>query len=167
MLRKDVFEKLTFFETKKFQYSEFKKTVSETTSISTYTEATKTLYRLTMQSNAVGSKLPLADDFVSDVKELLESSTPDYDSFIKKYGTHYADSVTFGGSAYQVITYTKSVYESLTKDGIDISLGARPITKVEAATYSPNKPIIKFTVVANNIPIKTFINTILLILLYH
>ena len=50
---------------------------------------------------------------------------------------------------------------------VDISLGARPITKVEATIYSPNKPIRKFTVVANNIPTKTFINTILLILLYH
>ncbi|WP_191262361.1 MAC/perforin domain-containing protein [Comamonas sp. JC664] len=67
-------------------------------------------------------KLPLSGRFTSEVAKL--SSEAACAAFIKSFGTHYAQEVTFGGRMYQRVHISSKEYSKLVEKGVDITTSA-------------------------------------------
>ena len=107
-------------------YKQFKREVGSTENLSTYTKVELKDYSVEIVNADHKEELPLSRLFANDVLDLPEKyDAEEYKAIIETYGTHYAKNVIFGGRASQSIIMSKTTYSSLTREGIDITLGAQ------------------------------------------
>lgn len=107
-------------------YKKYKQEVGSSEQLSTYTKVELKDYSVEIVNGDHEEQLPLSHLFAKEVANLpAEYDDIKYEAIIETYGTHYAKNVVFGGRASQSIVMSKNTYSTLTREGIDISLGAQ------------------------------------------
>lgn len=108
-------------------YQNFKREISQNKNIYSFTKGE--LIDFTLELELSSPQDLLVSPKFKEAVSLLPSNnlSPDYQEFIKKWGTHFAKLVRFGGLVYQTITFKQSEYSQWLQEGIDLNLQAKGI----------------------------------------
>jgi len=101
-----------------FAYNESKKRNLEESEYFFYSEQNVNIYSVSLGSL---KDVRLDDDFIERVEEI--NSPSDADEFVKRYGTHYPTSVTYGGHYNSYVAISERDYLQAESKGVDLSLG--------------------------------------------
>jgi len=78
------------------------------------------------------ARMKLDPKFRKRVEQLAKSRN--YDAFIKSFGTHYPNAITYGGRGIQEIEMTKTTYEKMVSENVDINMDALGTTVASAVS---------------------------------
>lgn len=105
--------------------SSFTKSQQETGSLKkvvNYTSQIINCYKLQMKTKG----LKLHEDLIAAIQEISSAEgTFNFQDFVQRFGTHYANSVLFGGRVYQQIIINQADYSTFLEEGINVSLQAK------------------------------------------
>ncbi|MDJ0842628.1 MAC/perforin domain-containing protein [Crocosphaera sp.] len=101
-------------------YKKFKRELTEEKQI--YTVTKREFIDFNLELDLASHHLSVRETFHNAVVALPSNDASDnYQSFINKWGTHFAQLVRFGGLAYQTIHLDASRYQKLLEQGVNIS----------------------------------------------
>ncbi|MFV8782621.1 MAC/perforin domain-containing protein [Microbulbifer sp. SA54] len=92
--------------------------------------------RLLDKDDGYSAPLKISQELKNAVQNLINANAAEYDIFIQRFGTHFANEVTFGGIAYQTIRIDADTYESLVQSGVEIGTEAEATFKKFSAGAS-------------------------------
>lgn len=117
-------------------YSELCKTAGSNEKIETYVQSYFEDCSIRFNDGSLNSKdgLKFSTAFSDAVAKLDADSS--YTDFIKRFGTHYAHEVTFGGRMFQRIRISTQTYKQLIEKGTDVSAAAEASYKNATASAS-------------------------------
>jgi hypothetical protein len=90
---------------------------------------------------------PVSRRLLDAIRALPDAPGNAYESFVKTFGTHFSDSVMFGGRVHQTIKIERESYSSMIEEGIDVSSQANltfEIAKGSAKADLANSKMKKF-----------------------